>query len=247
MESWNHCIQNPLKPTYMKSTAFLFLLFLAGCNSQPQPKKIRVAGEGKIRVIPDQVTLTINVSFTRPQMAEAVRQTQETVDTVLHILERFGQKQRDIKTSSISANKQYSYNGRTEQFAGFQAQQTIDFVLNDMSRFTELTGRLLETRINSISQIQFSHSRADSILREADLLAYDDALQSANKLCKRSNVQLGKLLFVSNSDHPQPDADGYSSGYPINTYNKAYGGRGFRIAPEVIEFRRSLVSEFEIN
>ena len=231
----------------MKSIAFISLLFLFACTNNNHQKKIRVSGEGKIRVMPDLVILTLDVSFTKPRMVDAVKETQETVDTVLNILEQFGRKDVDIKTSNISANKDYDYSGTKERFIGFKAQQSIDFVLNNLHQFTELTGRLLETKINSISQIQFNHSKADSILREADLLAYDDALKSATKLSTRSNVTLGKVLFISNNDsYSEYDDEGYSTGVPINTYSKAYGGRGFRISPEVIEFKRNVVSEFEI-
>lgn len=82
-------------------------------------------------------------------------------------------------------------------------------------------------------------------MREADLLAYDDAFKSANKLTQRANVKTGKLLFVSN-DNSNSDFEGYTSGQRINTYNKGYGGRGFRVAPEVIEFKRNIITEFEI-
>jgi hypothetical protein len=42
----------------------------------------------------------------------------------------------------------------------------------DINRFTDLTAKLLATKINGISQVEFGHSKADSLLREADLLAY---------------------------------------------------------------------------
>ena len=233
----------------MKFLLLIFVTFLFSCNnSDDKPKKIRVSGEGKIRVMPDLVILTINVAFTKPRMVEAVAQTQETVDSVLYILEKFGRKNFDIKTSSISANKDYEYVGNTNKFMGYKAEQTVDFILNDITKFTELTGRLLETKINSIAQIQFNHSKADSLLREADLLAYDDALKSANKLTTRANIKLGKLLFISNSnDLSNSETEGYSTGDKINTYNKGYGGRGFKIAPEVIEFKRSITAEFQIS
>lgn len=216
-------------------------------NKVEQIEKIRVNGEGKVRVKPDLVILTLSVSFTEPKMVDAVRKTQETVDSVVAILNEFSQSKDDIKTSSISANKEYTYNGRTNVFAGFQAMQSIDFVLNDINKFTALTGRVLETKISSISNIQFGHSKADSLFREADLLAYDDALKSANKLCNRANVKLGKLIFMTNvSNNSGNDYNGYSSGESINTYSKAYGGRGFKISPEVLEFKRTLISEYEI-
>ena len=237
----------PFKIISMKFIPVLLLsTFLFSCSNIEKPEKIRVSGEGKIRVMPNLVILTIDVSFTKPRMADAVKQTQETVDSVMEILEHFGRKDLDIKTSSISANKAYTYVGNTEKFLGYQAQQTIDFVLNDIGEFTELTGKLLETKINSISQIQFGHSKADSLLREADLLAYDDALKSANKLTARADVALGKLLFISN-DFTNSDEDTYPTIDRINTYSKAYGGRGFKISPEVIEFKRTITTEFEIS
>lgn len=231
----------------MKFLPLLLLsAFLFSCANVEKPEKIRVSGEGKIRVMPNLVILTIDVSFTKPRMADAVKQTQETVDSVMEILEHFGRKNLDIKTSSISANKAYTYVGNTSKFIGYQAQQTIDFVLNDITKFTEVTGKLLETKINSISQIQFGHSKSDSLLREADLLAYDDALKSANKLTARADVTLGKLLFISN-DFTTSDEDDYPTIDRINTYSKAYGGRGFKISPEVIEFKRTITTEFEIS
>ena len=230
----------------LRLTVLLSMVLMAACTGNEMPKKIKVSGEGKIRVMPNLVILTINVSFTKPRMVDAVRQTQETVDSVQMILEKFGRKELDIKTSSISANKAYEYYANSTKFIGYQAQQTIDFVLNDISKFTELTGKLLETKINSIAQIQFNHSKADSLLREADLLAYDDALKSANKLTTRANVKLAKILFISNTN-ANSDNEGYSTGERIDTYNKAYGGRGFKISPEVIEFKRNITAEFQIE
>ena len=77
----------------MKLIGFiLFTFLLLACDNNKQSKRIRVSGEGKIRVMPDRVILNINVSFTRPRMADAVRLTQETIDTVLAILGGFGRK-----------------------------------------------------------------------------------------------------------------------------------------------------------
>jgi uncharacterized protein YggE len=223
-------------------------VLLLSCKDEKKIRQIQVVGEGKVRVMPNQVTLTLSISFTRPRMVDAVRETQVTTDSVTNILKRYSTEPTDIKTSSISANKDYDYSRNEPRFIGFEASETMNFVLNDISKFTELTGELLATRINSISGIQFGHSNADSLFREADLLAYDDALKSANKLCSRAKVKLGKLLYLSNTG----SADGYSpddnyaySG--IRTYNKGYGGSGFKISPDVIEYRRTIASVYEVT
>jgi uncharacterized protein len=222
-------------------------IILFSCqDSKKDPSSIKVAGEGKIRVKPDQVILTIEVSFVQPRMADAVRLSQETVDSVVAILSAFGDKQNDIKTSSISANKEYNYDRGRNIFIGYQAEQSIDFVLHDISEFTNLTAKLLATKINSIAQVQFGHSKADSLFREANLLAYDDALKSANKLCERANVKLGKLVYLTNAESEIEPAMNSNMGR-INTFNKSYGGAGFKVSPEVLVFRSMVISEYQFS
>ena len=225
----------------------LSFCFMFSCtDSKRGPSSIKVSGEGKIRVKPDLVILTINVSFVQPKMADAVRLSQQTVDTVVSILSQFGNKQNDIKTSSISANKEYNYDRGRDVFVGYKAEQSIDFVLNDISKFTDLTAKLLATKINSISQVQFGHSKGDSLLREANLLAYDDALKSAHKLCERANIKLGRVVYLTNTDMDfEPEIN--SNMGSINTFNKSYGGEGFKISPEVLVFRSKVISEYEIS
>lgn len=225
----------------------IILITSCGPVSKESENRIRVSGEGKIRIMPDQVTLTINTTFTKPRMVDAVRETQATVDTVIALLQKYGHQKEDIKTSSVSANKDYQYIGNTNKFIGYQAQQTIDFVLHDLSKFTELTGKLLETKISGIGSISFDHSKADSILREADLIAYDDALKSAKKLASRADVKIGKLLFLSNDGSASNESTQYRTGMALETFNKGYGGEGFKIAPEVLEFKRTIFTEFEIK
>ncbi|MGJ1416911.1 SIMPL domain-containing protein [Sphingobacterium multivorum] len=238
-----------------KQIITLFFICLSGimvvlsCDraAKEGENRIRVSGEGKIRIMPDQVTLTINTAFTKPRMVDAVRETQATVDTVIALLQKYGNKKEDIKTSSVSANKDYQYIGNTNKFIGYQAQQTIDFVLHDLSKFTELTGKLLETKISGIGSISFDHSKADSILREADLIAYDDALKSAKKLASRADVEIGKLLFLSNDGSASNQSTQFRTGMALETFNKGYGGEGFKVAPEVLEFKRTIYTEFEIR
>ncbi|WP_286896186.1 MULTISPECIES: SIMPL domain-containing protein [Sphingobacterium] len=238
-----------------KQLITLFFICLSGimvvlsCDraAKEGENRIRVSGEGKIRIMPDQVTLTINTAFTKPRMVDAVRETQATVDTVIALLQKYGNRKEDIKTSSVSANKDYQYIGNTNKFIGYQAQQTIDFVLHDLSKFTELTGKLLETKISGIGSISFDHSKADSILREADLIAYDDALKSAKKLASRADVEIGKLLFLSNDGSASNQSTQFRTGMGLETFNKGYGGEGFKVAPEVLEFKRTIYTEFEIR
>jgi uncharacterized protein len=225
--------------------ALSFLLLLSCNDAQKNSATIKVSGEGKIRIMPNLINLTISIEFVQPRMADAVRLSQETADSVVAILRQFAD-QNDIKTSNISANKDYDYSRGHSVFIGYKADQSIDFVLRDISRFTNLTARLLTTRINAITEVQFGHSKSDSLLREADLLAYDDAQKSAHKLCERANVKLGKLVYLTNTGEPETGEPMYSNMGNINTFNKSYGGAGFKLSPEVLVFSRKVISEYQI-
>ncbi|HEV3224983.1 MAG TPA: SIMPL domain-containing protein [Puia sp.] len=225
----------------------LSISILLSCNdSKKNSATIRVSGEGKIRIKPDLINLTININFVQARMADAVRLSQETADSVVAILKQFAQ-QNDIKTSNISANKEYNYNNGRNVFIGYNAEQSIDFVLRDINRFTDLTAKLLGTKINGISQVEFGHSKADSLLREADLLAYDDAQKSAYKLCERANVKLGSLVYLTNTGEAETGLPVYSNMGNINTFNKSYGGAGFKVSPEILVFSRKVISEYKIS
>jgi uncharacterized protein YggE len=226
--------------------AFSISLLLSCKDSQKNSATIRVSGEGKIRIKPDLINLTININFVQLRMADAVRLSQETADSVVAILRQFAH-QNDIKTSNISANKEYDYIKNRNVFIGYNAEQSIDFVLRDLNRFTDLTAKLLATKINGISQVEFGHSKKDSLLREADLLAYDDAQKSANKLCERANVKLGSLVYLTNTGEAQMGEPVYSNMGNINTFNKSYGGAGFKVSPEVLVFCRKVISEYRIS
>lgn len=227
---------------------YLLLMALAtiGCNTTNN-KNIKVVGEGKVRAKPNQVILTIQVAFTEPTMVVAVSKTQTTVDSVVNMLQKFVTTDADIKTGTIAANKAYRYNGSVDVFIGYEAIQTIDFVLNKIDEFTTLTGSLLALKISSISNIKFTHSKADSLFREADLLAYDDALQSAKKLCARANVQLGSIISISNVSGNSSTTDVDYIANDIHTYNKAYGGNGFKVSPQVLEFKRNVFVAYGIK
>src|SRR5205814_10305206 len=96
----------------MNKTILLLLplVLLGSCNdSEKKPSTITISGEGKIRVKPDLVILTIDVSFVQPRMVDAVRLSQQTVDSVVDILSRFGNKQNNIKTSRTSTKVKIRY------------------------------------------------------------------------------------------------------------------------------------------
>jgi len=225
------------------------VLFLAAC-SHPVPAKIQVTGQASMKVVPDIVDLSLKAYNVRPAMKDAVAETQSAIDQILVVCHKYIHENEDIKVSLVATNKDYEYNGNREIFKGYSAQQILEVRLKDISQIEKLTEELLATKISSIENVRYNHSRADSIQRAVSLLALADAKKTAEKMCEQMNVQVGKTIYLSN--YPTggcPAETGRAGGneYDLNLYSKSFGGRGFKITSEILEFQDMAFAGFEIN
>jgi uncharacterized protein YggE len=206
-----------------------------------------VLGTGKVKVIPDKVDLNIMVENTEPAMKDAVRKTRDVVDQVIVLCKKYVKDTLDIRTSSIAANKDYEWVNQKEKFIGYQASQAIDVTLNDISNIEKFTEELLTIKISRISNLKFGHTKTDSIKEALNLSALENAKSNAEKMCNRMNVKLGKVVTMSNYKKTEQYDDYSESGVDMMLYRKGFGGSGFRINPEILDFESDVYVSFEIN
>jgi uncharacterized protein YggE len=239
------------QPT-MRYVQFLPLsLFIISCTSSPaETKSIDVTGHASVKVVPDMVELSLRAENLRPAMKDAVAQTQQDVQAIIEVCKKYVTDENDIKVSNISTNKAYDYQNGREIFTGYQAAQVLDVSLKNISRIEKFTEDLLATRISRIESVRYNHTKADSILREVNLMALDDARQTAEKMCGKMNVRLGNICYLSNFQPSGRQEGGMRSsgnGYELNLYNKSFGGRGFKMTTEILEFEDAAFARFVLN
>ena len=230
------------------SAALLLLSSFFSCSSSSD--RITVVGQAQMKVVPDMVEVSLKAYNVKPSMREALSETTGAVSEMIMVCRRFVKDGADIKVSNISTNKAYEYRNGREVFIGYDAQQILDVTLKDISRIEEFTEALLATKVSRIDNIRFNHTRADSILREINLLALEDARQSAEKMCGKMKVGLGKITYLSNhSGLPATNsaAQAEASDYEMNLYNKGFGGRGFKMTAEILQFQQVAYAAFEIK
>lgn len=233
---------------------FFFILLLPlyfSCISPNEPQTINVTGQGKIKVVPDMVELSLRAYAVKPAMRDAVAKTQSAVQEIIGVCRKYVVNASDIKVSSISTNKAYEYRGGKDQFIGYDALQVLDVTLKDISRIEKFTEELLATKISKIENIRYNHTKADSILREVNLMALEDARKTAEKMCVKMNASLGRILYLSNFEN-NPRSTGRSMryggpDYEMNLYNKSFGGRGFKMTTEILEFEDAAYACFALE
>lgn len=226
------------------------ILLLSACHPASEKKTINVTGHADLKVVPDMVELSLRAQNIKPAMKDAVLQTQADVNEILTVCKKYISDPAEIKVSTISTNKAYDYRNGREVFTGFEAAQVLDVSLKNIAAIEKFTEELLATRISRIENLRYNHTKADSIMREVNLMALDDARKTADKMCTKMNVRLGHLNYLSNFEPLQNRKSGmrYSGAdYEMNLYNKSFGGRGFKMTSEILVFEDDAFASFEID
>lgn len=224
------------------------MAMLTACHTDPIPQ-VQVTGQASMKVVPDMVELSLKAYAVQPAMKDAVKETQAEIDQILAVCHRYISDPEDIKVSNIATDKDYEEVGHRDVFKGYSAQQVLEVRLRNIRQIQAFAEDLMATKINSIEYICYGHSKADSIQRVVNLMALADARKTAEKMCEKMNTGLGKITYLSNyAPGGQPAASIQSGGdYSLNLYSKAFGGRGFTMTTEILEFRDIAYAGFEIR
>ena len=217
------------------------LLGLSACQpaaTTTTPRQVHSVGYGHVTVYPDYAELTVDADFTRPRLRDAVMEVQRVVDQVLSLSKRYASGRDDVRVSSTSSNKEFKYDRKgNEVFAGFKSTQSVTVRINDLRRLSPYLEELLATPISRIKDLSYGHSQADSLRREADVLALADAVKTADKMCAALHVKRGQVLEVSDNSSPESsNTNGYRPVADMELYSKSFGGRGFKMSPELLRF-----------
>ena len=145
---------------------------------------------------------------------------------VLAVSKRYAPGRDDVRVSSTSSNKEFTYVKNKEVFPGFNSKQSVTVRINDLRQLSPYLEELLATPISRIKDLSYGHSQADSLRREADVLALDDAVKTADKLCAALH---GAVLEVSDSSIPESsNTNGYRPAANIELYSRASAARASR-------------------
>lgn len=184
----------------------LFMLFMTLSYAQEtkQIPQINVNGEGKIRVVPDQATLTVTVETKGSNAKEVKKQNDEQTESVLKLLKKMNLPTTDYKTQRVSLNPQYDYEKKKNTY---NAQQTIEILLKDLSKYDELMEGIVENGINRIDNVVFQSSKLMQYQSEARKMAMKEAKLKAEDYVTVLGQKVGRALTITDNSqtyYPQP-------------------------------------------
>lgn len=188
------------------------ILVLAAWSESPsqsgQPRLITVTGEADVRVVPDEVILTLGVETWDKNLEAAKSHNDEIVKKVLALAAEYGIPPEHVQTDYIGIEPRYQdgyYEDR--DFVGYFVHKTIVITLRDLSKFENLLSQVLTAGVNYVQGIEFRTTELRKHRDEARALAIQAAREKATALAGELGQKVGEPQTI------QEDQSGWWSGY----------------------------------
>lgn len=165
---------------------------------------INVNGEGKVKVAPDQVCISASVETKGNNAKDVKKQNDEKMDAVLKFIKKMNIPTADFKTKQVAFNPQYDYEKKK---TSYNATQTVEIVVKDLTKYDELMEGLVQQGINRIDRVSFESSKLAQYESEARKLAMKDAKVKAEEYVSVLGQKVGKAFTISDNSQvyrPQP-------------------------------------------
>jgi hypothetical protein len=195
-----------LKNIVVISIVVSLILALSAWTGTPQaetdkePGYITVSGDAEVRVVPDEVLLTLGVETCDEELGTAKLQNDRRVKAVLDIARGYGIEPRHIQTDLISIEPRYHDNYEKENLIGYFVRKTIVITMKDITKFEDLLTSMLETDVNYVHGIQFRTTELRKHRDQARALAIKAAQEKAEALSGELGQTIGRPTSIR-EDH----------------------------------------------
>lgn len=169
-----------------------------------QVPQISVSGEGKIKVIPDQGTINATVETKGNNAKDVKKQNDQQVEAVLKLIKKMNLAPADYRTQRVALNPQFDYEKKKTTY---NATQTIEIILRDLSKYDELMEGLVNQGINRIDNVVFQSSKQAQYESEARRIAMKEAKLKAEDFVSVLGQKVGRAMTIADntqSYNPQP-------------------------------------------
>ncbi|MFV8327721.1 SIMPL domain-containing protein [Flavobacterium sp. ZS1P14] len=189
-----------------KAVLFLSIMFMTMSYAQEikQVPQISVNGEGKVKVVPDQATILATIETKGNNAKDVKKQNDLKTEAVLKFIKKMNLDPADYKTQRVALNPEYDYEKKKHNY---NATQTIEILLKDLSKYDELMEGLVDEGINRIDNVTFQSSKLAQYQSEARKLAMKEAKLKAEDYVSVLGQKVGRAMTIADNSqtyYPQP-------------------------------------------
>ncbi len=161
--------------------------------------RITVTGEATVMAAPDIATISLGVTTTGETATEALRANNAALSAVLDRLTAAGIAAKDIQTSSLSINPNFSdyTSSQRGKIEGYTAANVVTATVRDISKLGEVLDEAVADGANTLNGLSFGLADPKPQLDAARKLAVADAVARAQLLTGAAGVGTGRIVSIT--------------------------------------------------
>lgn len=168
-----------------------------GAQTTPytSPRTISVAGEAEVRVVPDEVIITVGVETAHRDLDEAKKENDRRTAQVLAAAQAKGVEPKNIQTDYLNIRQEYVDYSKLVGLS-YVVYRSMVITLRDLTRFENLLSALLKSGTTHVNNIQFRTTELRKYRDQARELAVKAAQEKAVAMAGVLGQKVGVPLTV---------------------------------------------------
>lgn len=178
---------------------------------EDRPATMALTGTGEIRARPDMAVISSGVVTEAKTAREALDANNAAMAEVVAAMKMAGVAEKDLQTSGFSVEPQYvqppqQNDGRREppRIVGYKVSNRLSVTVRDLDKLGSLLDLSVKLGANQVSGVTFGIADEAPLRNEARKLAMADALRKAAIYAEAADVDLERILSISESGGPRP-------------------------------------------
>jgi hypothetical protein len=157
-----------------------------------QSRSVSVTGDAEVRVVPDEVVLTLGVETWDKDLGFAKGQNDQRVKHVMLLASEYGIDPQYVQTEYVNIEPRYNFEYEKRDFIGYFVRKTVVVTLKDISRFEDFLTAALEGGVNYVHGVEFRTTELRKYRDQARSLAIKAAQEKAVALASELGEKLGR-------------------------------------------------------
>ena len=183
------------------------LTSLPAAAAETGPRTISTSGEADVKVVPDEVTLTLGVETSDKDLETAKALNDARVKKILAVAKDAGIDPRHLKTDYLNLEPRYESRNNERILLGYWVRKNLTITVRDVSKFEDILSRALAAGANYVHGVDFRTTELRGHRDRARSLAIQAAKQKAVALAGELGQKVGAPRAI------QEGGSGWYSGY----------------------------------
>ena len=178
----------------------LALIFAAPLNTVKAQtnRTISVTGSAEVRVMPDEVLITLGIENWSPILKTAKEANDAAMKSLLGVTESMGIEAKYVQMDYVNIEPRYDVrDNESRRIAGYFVRRNVVIVLKDLTKFEPLLTASLESGVNYVQGIQFRTTELRKYRDQARALAIKADKEKAMALAGEVGDSVGEAISIS--------------------------------------------------